>query len=236
MVLNKQEAELQLGKQLGYKTTTMNQNVTQEQVNFMPIGTILRLRPFITSDNIVRLEIHPERSSGTIVDGIPQTETSKVTSNVMIPDAATFVIGGLMENEADMTQSGIPVLSRIPILGALFRFRDRTITQKELVVILTPHIWKSAGRTPLPAGATPPATIDMPGAVQRPMYVTPPVNPDSQQAPGWAEEIDLPTWPKAAAHAGRSNETPPSAPPVMETTSRPPPTPAPMPDDLPSGK
>ena len=64
LVLNKQRAEVHLGDQLGYVTSTQTQTSTTETVNFMPTGTQLRLRPFVSSDGMIRMEIHPERSSG----------------------------------------------------------------------------------------------------------------------------------------------------------------------------
>lgn len=66
LVLNKQRAELQLGDRLGYKTLTQTQTSTVEQVQFVDVGTQLRLRPFVTSDGMVRMEVHPEKSTGKV--------------------------------------------------------------------------------------------------------------------------------------------------------------------------
>jgi general secretion pathway protein D len=142
LVLNKQRAEIHLGKQLGYKTATQTQTTTTETVNFMPVGTQLRLRPFVSTDGMIRMEIHPERSSGELQDGVPQTHASQVTTNVMIPDGATMVIGGLLENEVDESWKGVPLLSRLPWVGFLFREEGDESHKAELVVILTPHIWR----------------------------------------------------------------------------------------------
>jgi type II secretory pathway component GspD/PulD (secretin) len=90
---------------------------------------------------MVRMEVHPERSRGSIVDGIPQASTQEVTTNVMVPDGATLVIGGLMDQEIENRQSGIPGLMRLPVVGALFRFRTSHCIKKELIVLLTTHIW-----------------------------------------------------------------------------------------------
>ena len=110
----------------------------------------------------------PERSSGSIINNIPQTATAGVTSNIIVPDGATVVIGGLMENIPQVTQTGLPYLSRIPYLGALFRDRQTTMTRNELIVLLTPRIWNpgdpeglnTKGRPPVPA---PPPTTPAPG-------------------------------------------------------------------------
>ena len=109
----------------------------------MNIGTQLRLRPFVSSDGMIRMEIHPERSTGELdSNGIPQTDTAQVTSNVLIPDGATIVIGGLFDNQLDDNWEGLPLLSRLPWVGILFRHTMTATTKTELIVILTPHIWR----------------------------------------------------------------------------------------------
>ena len=84
-----------------------------QTVNFMDVGTQLRLRPFVTSDGMIRMEIHPENSTGVLnAAGVPQTTGAHVTTNVMIPDGRTVVIGGLIEADRTYTKYGIPVTLR----------------------------------------------------------------------------------------------------------------------------
>jgi type IV pilus secretin PilQ/predicted competence protein len=142
LVLNKQRAEIQLGDRLGFRTLTQTQTSTVQKIEFMNVGTQLRMRPFITNDGMVRLEIHPERSSGEVVDNVPSTHTTEVTTNVIVPDGATVVIGGLIDDEDAFNRSGIPGLMNIPYLGVLFRLDTHVKVRKELVVLLTPRIWK----------------------------------------------------------------------------------------------
>ncbi len=87
------------------------------------------------------MEIHPERSSGSVTNNIPNQQTAELTTNVMVPDGATLVIGGLMEDEDDYAIQGLPGLARLPALGFLFGFRQKNEGRRELVVLLTPHIW-----------------------------------------------------------------------------------------------
>jgi nucleoid-associated protein YgaU len=144
LVLNKQRAEIQLGSRLGFRST-VTQNIigTTEQVQFLNTGTLLRLRPFVSSDDIIRMEIHPERSEGVVdpTTGLPSQTLAELTTNVMVPDGATLVIGGLMEDDDTYQQSGLPGLSRLPLLGYLFGTREKSDQRRELVVLLTPHIW-----------------------------------------------------------------------------------------------
>lgn len=141
LVLNKQRAELIIGERIGFKTVTVTQTSTVEKVEFLNVGTQLRLRPFVTSDRMIRLEIHPERSTGDVIDGVPRTRTNEITTNVMVPDGATIVLAGLIEEEDITSQDGVPGLSRIPYLGALFRRRSNSVIKKELIVLITPRIW-----------------------------------------------------------------------------------------------
>lgn len=111
-------------------------------MNYLKVGTQLRLRPFVSSDGMIRLEVVPERSTGVLDDkGIPQTKSTQVTTNVLVPDGKTIVIGGLLDDEDDTTWEGLPILSRLPWIGFLFRHTVKTTAKKELIVILTPHIW-----------------------------------------------------------------------------------------------
>jgi len=143
MVLNKQGAVVHLGDNLGYYTSQVSQTSTTQTANFLAIGTQLQLRPFVSSDGMIRMEVHPERSTGAIdSQGIPQTNASEVTTNIMIPDGATIVIGGLIDTQNEKTVEGLPYLMDLPWVGALFRKTTETKCRKELVVILTPHIWR----------------------------------------------------------------------------------------------
>lgn len=140
-VLNKQKAELIIGERLGYKTSTFNGTQTIENINFLEVGTKLVLRPFVAQDGLVRMEIHPERSDGTINEaGLPQSRTTEVTSNVMIRDGSTIVIGGLIEEQANQSQSRVPGLGALPVVGNLFKNKTNDTTRTELIVLITPRI------------------------------------------------------------------------------------------------
>ncbi len=64
LVLNKQRAEIQLGNRYGYQTLVQTYTSTIQQVSFLNTGTLLRFRPFISHDGMIRMEVHPERSRG----------------------------------------------------------------------------------------------------------------------------------------------------------------------------
>jgi type II secretory pathway component GspD/PulD (secretin) len=134
------------------------------------------VRPFISTDGMVRMEIHPERSTGQVVNNIPSTSTSEVTTNVMVPDGSTIVIGGLMDNEDSRQQDGIPGLSRIPVIGALFRTRQRSLIKKELIVLLTVQIWDPRSALPTEQVHEPPGPA---GPIVTPVTPVKPRTPKS---------------------------------------------------------
>jgi type IV pilus assembly protein PilQ len=139
-VLNKQRAELIIGERLGYKTSTFNGTQTIENINFLEVGTKLLLRPWVAEDGLVRMEIHPERSDGQVTDGLPSSRTTEVTSNVMVRDGTTIVIGGLIEEQANQSQFRIPGLGALPVVGNLFKSKASDSTRTELIVLITPRV------------------------------------------------------------------------------------------------
>jgi len=141
LALNKQHGTVHIGQKLGYQTTSTSSTTTQETVQFLDVGTKLIFRPFITEDGYVRMEIHPEDSSGFIdTHGVPQTNTTEVTSNVMIKDGHTIVIGGLFGETTSAAKGQVPILGNIPVLGVPFRRTNDTEIRQETIVLVTPHI------------------------------------------------------------------------------------------------
>jgi len=141
-VLNKQKAEMIIGERLSYKTLAFNGTQTIENVQFLDAGTKLIFRPFISPDGMVRLEVHPERSKATINEttGLPNSETTEVTTNVMVRDGTTVVLGGLISEESSETIERVPFLGAIPVIGTAFRNKSERVQRNELIVLITPRV------------------------------------------------------------------------------------------------
>lgn len=143
LALNKMQGEIIIGGRLGYLGgTTVSNGISQQTVEFLEVGTQLRFRPFIGNDGFVRLEIHPERSSGVVdpITGLPSENTAEVTTNVMVRDGETVVIGGLIQTTDSKSVSRVPFLGYLPLIGWLFSKEITSVERTEIIIMLTPHI------------------------------------------------------------------------------------------------
>lgn len=144
LCLNKQKAEILIGQKLGYISTTVTQNFSTQNVEFLDVGAQLRLRPFIASDGLIRLEVHPEISEGeVVVNGgftLPNKTLTEVTTNVMCPDGCTVILGGLMRENLRSNSTQVPFLGSLPVAGPLFRNKTESVERVEILILLTPRI------------------------------------------------------------------------------------------------
>jgi len=151
MVTENQEAKIHVGTREAYitSTTTTGQttSTTAEDVQFIDVGIQLAVTPTINQDGFVTMKIKPEVSSvvRTLTtpskNQIPIVDTSTAETHVMVSDGMTVVMGGLRKNEKSSTNSQIPYLGKVPIIGPLFFNKNTTQDElTELVVLITPHI------------------------------------------------------------------------------------------------
>ncbi len=148
LVVNKQRGEVMVGSKDGYLTTTVTETVSTQTVQFLETGTRLIVRPFIGKDGYVRMEIHPEQSSGSVsvvgTSALPQEDTTEVTSNVLVRDGHTIVIGGLFRETTSNSRTQVPGIGNIPILGTAFRYTNDSTSRNEIIILITPHIIQQA--------------------------------------------------------------------------------------------
>jgi type IV pilus assembly protein PilQ len=143
LTLNKQKGQVIVGRRDGYVTTTVTETQAIQTVEFLETGTQLIFRPFIGADGFVRMELHPEDSIGGLnASNLPFEQTTEVTTNVMIKDGQTILIGGMFRELDTDTRSQIPLLGDIPGLGTLFKSRDDKLVRQEVVILLTVHVVK----------------------------------------------------------------------------------------------
>jgi type IV pilus assembly protein PilQ len=144
LIVNKQRGEVLIGDHTGYLTSSTTETVSTQTVQFFDTGTRLLVRPFIGRDGFIRMELHPEDSTVTIqqVTGntIPSSKTTEATSNILVRDGHTIVIGGLFRESTTHGRTQVPILGNIPGLGTLFRQTDDTTIRDEIIILITPRI------------------------------------------------------------------------------------------------
>ena len=141
LAVNEQPGRVIVGREDGYLTTTTTQTATLQSIEFIQTGTQILFRPFISNDGTIRMDIHPEDSSGGLTPAnLPYKDTTEVTSNVIIKDGHTLVIGGLFREVTTSRTTQVPWIGNIPVLGILLRGQNDQVVREEMIVLITPHI------------------------------------------------------------------------------------------------
>jgi len=154
MVSDNREARIQVGQQVPiptsetYGTTVGTTTVPIRTIQYKDIGVILKVKPQINDSGLVALQISQEVSTySTILLYSDEKQIilnkTEATTNLVVQDGQTIIIGGLIREDDSRARSGIPFLSKIPILGYLFGNSDDDASRTELVILLTPHVVKN---------------------------------------------------------------------------------------------
>jgi type IV pilus assembly protein PilQ len=139
MMQNNFEAEMTQGVQIPIQTVS-NNTVT---VTFKDATLTLKVKPQITASNTVMMAVSLENASpdySRSVNGIPPIDTQRAITQVLVNDAETMVIGGIMKSQETSSKDGVPGLSQIPLLGWLFRRDIMSQELRELLIFITPRI------------------------------------------------------------------------------------------------
>lgn len=143
---NNQEARLMVGSQRPFVQVSRVQptdNASRDQVvQYKDVGTSLTVRPTINQDRYVSLTIRQEINQATDETQFdaPIISTREAQTQVLVRDGQTIVLGGLRDRVKEQSQSGVPILSSIPLLGGLFGRASRRATETELYLFITPRI------------------------------------------------------------------------------------------------
>ena len=146
MVLDNQTAFIQVGDTVPFKTGEVVSDTGGVTSTFQQVdtGVILRVTPRVNAGGLVILEIEQEVSDAvaTLSSGIdsPTIRQRKIKSTVAIQSGETVALGGLIKDTVSDIETGIPILSRIPVLGALFGSTDTFTKRTELLILITPRV------------------------------------------------------------------------------------------------
>jgi general secretion pathway protein D len=243
--LDNEEAKLLVGQNVPFITGSFASTGTTTTGTVNPfqtferkdVGIQLRVKPQVSEGGTVRLSIYQEVSSvvpGTTSGGLITNKRS-LESNVVVEDGNYVVLGGLIEDKNNDTESRVPVLGSIPLIGVLFRSESRTRTKTNLLVFLKPRIVRDETtsttlaadrydymRTQLAGNQKPDNLLFRSYQVEQ----LPPAPPPRPRSGAPTSDVPVLTVPPATA-------VPVPAPPAPAETA-PVPTPAPQPSPAPA--
>jgi general secretion pathway protein D len=150
VVLNNQIAHIQSGDNIPINTTTVNTgigtNSDYSSATYVQTGVILDVQPRVNPGGLVYLNIHQQVSSpvagsaSTATNGNPQISQRDIATQVGVQSGQTVLLGGLIQQEDETQNNGVPYLTRIPVLGKLFGENTHSRDRTELIVLITPRV------------------------------------------------------------------------------------------------
>jgi type II secretory pathway component GspD/PulD (secretin) len=150
LTANDEQAEVVVGSQRPFVQVartlpSADAGIRDEVVQYKDVGTRLRVRPTISIDGTVQLDVSQEVSNATTETqfNAPVISTRSVRTDLIVHDGQTIVLGGLTDREHDVQSEGVPFLSSIPLIGGFFGRHSRSTTETELFIFLTPRVIRS---------------------------------------------------------------------------------------------
>ena len=152
MVLDNHTAAIQVGNQEPVNTGTVvytNSNVSSTSIQYKDTGVMLGVTPSVSAGDLVTLDVNQivsdigEDSQSAQTRGYATFLQRQINSKVAVRSGETLVLGGLIKDNVRNSKSGVPILSAIPVVGALFGTHGSSANRTELLVILTPRVLRS---------------------------------------------------------------------------------------------
>ncbi len=140
---NQKEASIEQGVEIPYQQAASSGATT---VEFKKAVLSLKVTPQITPDNRIILDLNVKKDSvGSVLVssggvGVPSIDTREISTQVLVNDGQTVVLGGILETEDRKTEQKVPYLGDVPVLGRLFKTTRRTNNKDELLIFVTPKI------------------------------------------------------------------------------------------------
>jgi type IV pilus assembly protein PilQ len=137
--LDNAEALIQSGRRIPVQTTSAEGTKTE----FVDASLSLKVTPHVTQDDFVSMKISATKNEadfGNQVNNIPTITTREATTNMLVKDGDTVVIGGLYRRTLSSSRAGVPWVSQVPVLGWLFQKTLERDDNEELLIFLTPRI------------------------------------------------------------------------------------------------
>jgi type IV pilus assembly protein PilQ len=140
---NQREASIEQGVEIPYQESASSGATT---ISFKKAVLALKVTPQVTPDNRIILDLNVKKDSvGQVIVGgagqqVPSIDTREITTQVLVNDGQTVVLGGILETERRETEKKVPYLGDVPVLGRIFKTTGRTNNKDELLIFVTPKI------------------------------------------------------------------------------------------------
>jgi type IV pilus assembly protein PilQ len=140
---NQREAVIEQGTEIPYQESASSGATT---IQFKKAVLSLKVTPQVTPDNRIIIDLNIKKDSvGQIIVGgagqqIPSIDTRTITTQVLVNDGQTVVLGGILETERRETEKKVPYLGDVPVLGRLFKTTSKSNNKDELLIFVTPKI------------------------------------------------------------------------------------------------
>ncbi len=139
MTANDHPASIESGEEIPYQQSTLSGATA---VAFKKAVLSLKVTPKIINRKsvILKIKVNQDKPGPQILKGVPTIDTREIQTQVEVKSGETLVLGGIYQKITSDQQSRVPLLGKIPLLGALFRYRHHEIRQQELLIFVTPEI------------------------------------------------------------------------------------------------
>ena len=150
LVLNNQEATINVGEEVPVATEERQSTVVQpddtpivNSIEYRDTGVLLTVKPRVNAGGLVIMDVDQEVSRAPSTSGVdrltPRISKREISSTVAVNSGDTIILGGLIQEERDLSEEGIPWIYKVPVVGALFGTKTDNQKRTELIVLITPR-------------------------------------------------------------------------------------------------
>ena len=142
-------------------TTDSNSNTTKTfttEIHTVPVGIVMQVTPYVSANDEITLNVrptisriinfvsdpNPELAKEGVISEVPEIQVREVESILKVNSGDVAVIGGLMQDTVDESDTSVPLLAAIPIIGQLFNYSNDSHIKTELVIFIRPKVIKRA--------------------------------------------------------------------------------------------
>jgi pilus assembly protein CpaC len=146
-----EKASFLAGGEFAYQIISGSGSGAAPAIAFKEYGVRVEFTPYVEEDGMIRLKVAPEVSEpdwSRSVFGVPPLNTRKASTTVMLKPGEYLVIGGLKQTVKNKLVRKVPVLGHIPLLGALFTYKRDEVSQKELLITVSPELVAASSSAP----------------------------------------------------------------------------------------